>query len=142
MTKAKRKALSKKDFMTVWIRQDGKCALSGKKMRPNDKIHDDHFIPVWMANEQGLIHWWETDEWIDVNDIRNRQLVLKEDHLKKSKKDTGAAAKHKRLTGQTKTGPKAKINSQGFQTNRDGPFKAKFNGPPERRKEGFKYDMH
>lgn len=133
MRKSKRKPLTKKQFMALWIRQDGKCALSGIKMRPSDKIHDDHLVAIWKADENGQIYWLADDEMIDVNDLRNRQLVLKEEHDKKSKTDTKSAAKDKRLRGQTKTGPKVKINSRGFQTNKDGPFKAKFGGGLERR---------
>lgn len=47
--------------------------------------------------------------------------------------DKHTIAKHKRITGQTKTGPKAKIKSRGFKTNRNSPWKKKMNGGLERR---------
>lgn len=133
MDKAKRRSLTKKQYALKWFEQGGKCGISKVKMTLDDNIHEDHIVEIWKANEEGKIHWWPTDEWIDVNDPRNIQLVLSSEHLKKTKKDTSSAAKHKRLTGQTKTGPKAKINSPGFKTNRESPWKKKINNSVERR---------
>ena len=47
--------------------------------------------------------------------------------------DKNIIAKHDRLTGKTKQGPKKQIQNRGFQTNKQGPFKQKLDGAVEKR---------
>lgn len=100
-----RKPLTKKQYLELYSKQNGKCALSGVKFKVGDSIEDDHIIPVASASD-GKVPYIDPVKskeagkkiiiHIDVNDIRNRQLVLKKAHKKKTKTDTRNIRKGRR----------------------------------------------
>lgn len=113
---------TKLEAMALYMR----CPKCGEKFGTIKNVHFDHI---------------ETDKMGGSNRVDNCQpLCVKCHDLKTNGRkhtslnsDKHTIAKHKRLTGQTKTGPKEKINSPWFQTNKDGPWKKKMDGSVERR---------
>ncbi len=91
----------------LFLRQGGKCALSGRKIRPGDKMAADHTIPL---KDGGA------------NAESNLQLVLDDAHREKTSAENTARAKEKRQRlkhfGQW---PKTKrpLQSRGFPKGRD-----------------------
>jgi 5-methylcytosine-specific restriction protein A len=91
----------------LFLRQGGKCALSGRKIRPGDKTAADHTIPL---KDGGA------------NSESNLQLVLADAHREKTSAENTARAKEKRQRlkhfGQW---PKTKrpLQSRGFPKGRD-----------------------
>lgn len=66
----------------IFLRQNGRCALSGQKIRPGDGTHLDHVLALKDGGE---------------NREDNLQLVLEEPHREKTKKENAARAKEKRM---------------------------------------------
>lgn len=105
---------------------NARCPSCGVKFGKLSDVEFDHRIPDAMGGS---------------NTIDNCVPLCKACHKLKTngKKHTSLGsdkhtiAKSKRLRGETKNGPKKKIQSRGFQTNRDSEFKATFSGV-ERRK--------
>lgn len=113
----KRKPLTPKQRAEMFAAHGGICCLCNKKIMEPDWI-DEHLVPVAIG------HHGETS----VNDQSNRGPAHIDCAKKKTTKDRKDIAKAKRLAGETKTGPKPKIQSRGFATNRDGPMKKKMDG--------------
>lgn len=65
----------------LFLRQGGKCAITGRKMRPGDVRHADHIKPL---KDGGL------------NAESNLQLVLADAHREKTSAENTARAKEKR----------------------------------------------
>lgn len=113
---------TKLEAMAFYMR----CPKCDQKLGHISNVEFDHINPDAMGG---------------LNDAANCMPLCKSCHKKKTNgrkhttlnSDKHTIAKHKRLTGQTKTGPKAKINSPGFKTNKESPWKKKMNGSVERR---------
>jgi 5-methylcytosine-specific restriction endonuclease McrA len=88
----------------LFLRQGGKCAISGRKIRPGATIfHADHIKPLKDGGE---------------NREGNLQLVLADAHREKTKAENTARAKERRLRlkhqGMWPKSPRP-IQSRGFQ---------------------------
>ena len=85
----------------IWLRCDGRCALTGRKLRPGDQHDFDHIQPL------------EDD---GVHAEMNLQLVWRPAHREKSKAEATGRAKERRIfakhTG-IKT-PGRKLRGPGF----------------------------
>ncbi len=92
-----RKPLTQKQYLELWVKQGGKCALTGEKFPTGYRPEDDHIVPVSLADKDGQIYDDKLDKYISVNDISNRRLVMKTAHKIKTKTDTKIAAKSKRI---------------------------------------------
>lgn len=66
----------------IFLRQNGRCAISGRKIRPGDETHLDHILPL---KDGGL------------NCESNLQLVLAAPHREKTAVENSARAKEKRI---------------------------------------------
>lgn len=66
----------------LFLRQGGRCALSGRKIRPGDTTHADHIVPL---KDGGT------------NSESNLQLVLADAHREKTIDENRARAKEKRI---------------------------------------------
>jgi hypothetical protein len=105
-----RRPLSKLEFARLAVEQKGKCAKCGVKLKfEPHQIRDEHVVSLFGGG---------------TNDLSNRQLWCLACVKPKNASDAARHAKIKRLRGQTKTGPKKKIQSRGF----DKRFKRKMNG--------------
>lgn len=101
-----RKPLTKLEFARLAVEQNGKCANCGVtlKFEPH-QIRDEHVVSLFGGG---------------TNDLSNRQLWCNECVKPKNASDAARHAKIKRLRGETKTGPKKKIQSSGFQKKPEG----------------------
>lgn len=66
----------------LFLKQNGRCAISGRKIRPGDTTNADHIIPLKDGGE---------------NRESNLQLALKKPHQEKTAAENTARAKEKRL---------------------------------------------
>jgi len=95
----KRKPLTRVQFATLILAQEGRCGCGcGKKLQA-DRIIDEHI--------QAL-------DFLGSNDLSNRSLWDRDCSKAKTARDLSAAAKGKRIRGETGTGPKKAIPSRGF----------------------------
>lgn len=129
----KRRRLSQRDFVAMLLAQGAQipCGCGcGEMITDPDNIEREHLNELEISRDDS---------------IANQQLWRKHpcSHLKTNgtKVTTLGSSKHviakmKRLTGQTKQGPKRKIQSRGFQNGRNGPFRSPMNGKTERRADG------
>lgn len=65
----------------LFLRQNGRCAISGRRMMPADEKHADHITPLKDGGE---------------NREGNLQLVLSVPHREKTKAENSARAKERR----------------------------------------------
>ena len=109
-----RKPLTKLQFAQLAVEQNGKCANCGSKLKfEPHQIRDEHVVSLFGGG---------------TNDLSNRQLWCNECVKPKNAEDAARHAKIKRLRGETKNGPKKKIQSRGFNTR----YRRKLNGTVER----------
>lgn len=66
----------------LFLRQNGRCALTGKKMMPADEKHADHIVPLKDGGE---------------NRESNLQLVLAQPHREKTAAENRARSKERRM---------------------------------------------
>lgn len=66
----------------LFLRQNGRCALSGRKMLPGDEKHVDHIVPL---KDGGA------------NAESNLQLVLAKTHREKTSEENRSRAKERRM---------------------------------------------
>lgn len=66
----------------IFLRQNGRCALSGRKIRPGDETHLDHITPLKDGGK---------------NVESNLQLVLATPHREKTAAENKSRAKERRL---------------------------------------------
>ena len=94
----KREPLSKLDFAKLAVEQKGKCAECGAKLKFEPyQVRDEHVVSLFGGG---------------TNDIENRELWCVSCTKPKNAKDAERHAKIKRLRGETKNGPKRKIQSR------------------------------
>jgi hypothetical protein len=109
----KRKPLTRVQFATLILAQNGHCGCGcGKKLQA-DKIIDEHV--------QAL-------DFLGSNALDNRSLWDRDCSKAKTARDLSAAAKGKRIRGETNNGRKQPIRSRGFNKN----MRRKLNGTVER----------
>jgi hypothetical protein len=95
----KRKPLTRVQFATLILKQEGKCGCScGKKLQA-DRIIDEHVVAL---------------DFLGSNDLTNRSLWDKDCSKAKTARDLAAAAKGKRIRGETGNGVKRKIANRPF----------------------------
>jgi hypothetical protein len=96
----KRKPLTRVQFATLILAQEGRCGCGcGKKLQP-DAIIDEHLVAL---------------DFLGSNELGNRSLWDRDCSKAKTARDLSAAAKGKRLRGETGNGRKQPIRSRGFQ---------------------------
>lgn len=66
----------------LFLRQHGRCAITGKKIRPGDTTHADHIVPLKDGGR---------------NVESNLQLVLADAHREKTVDENRARAKERRI---------------------------------------------
>lgn len=82
----KRKPLTRLQFATLILQQEGRCGCGcGKKLKP-DQIIDEHVVAL---------------DFLGSNDLSNRSLWDRDCSKAKTSRDLAAAAKGKRLRGET-----------------------------------------
>lgn len=110
----KRKPLTKLEFAKLAVQQEGKCAVCQTKLtfEPH-QIRDEHIVSLFGGGS---------------NDLSNRELRCPDCVKPKNAEDAARHAKIKRLRGETKTGPKKKIQSRGF----DKRYRKRMNGQVEK----------
>lgn len=100
--------IPKRVKLRVWERCGGKCALTGRKLRPGDAYDFDHIIPLTLGGAHA-----ET----------NLQVVSRDAHKAKTASDVKARAKADRVRakhlGQWPA-PLRKLQSRGFEPSRRG----------------------
>lgn len=95
----KRKPLTRVQFATLILKQEGKCGCGcGTKLQA-DRIIDEHVVAL---------------DFLGSNDLSNRSLWDKDCSKRKTSRDIAAAAKGKRIRGETGQGPKKQIPSRPF----------------------------
>jgi len=95
----KRKPLNRVQFATLILAQSGLCGCGcGKKLQA-DRIIDEHVVAL---------------DFLGANTLDNRSLWDRDCSKAKTARDLSAAAKGKRLRGETGQGPKRPIPSRGF----------------------------
>lgn len=116
-----RKAIAKRLKAEAWEQADGRCQACGITLHGGDFAYD-HVLPVALGGK---------------NELSNIQVLCDPCHLVKSSEDVARIAKadrQARRSGRQKAGrAKPQIQSRGFQTNRNSPWKAKIGGGVERR---------
>lgn len=120
----KRKPLTRLQFATLILQQEGRCGCGcGKKLKP-DQIIDEHVVAL---------------DFLGSNDLSNRSLWDRECSKAKTAKDLAAAAKGKRLrleTGQQKrrreSGSRIKGRSEIASRPFDKTLRKRMNGSVER----------
>lgn len=90
---AKRERLTKWQFATLYLQQQGKCAVCGCKLE-RGKVRDEHLHALHLGGG---------------NELTNRALWCLGCTKPKDKSDKARIAKVKRLRGETCTGPRQKI---------------------------------
>lgn len=91
----------------LFLRQNGRCAISGRKMLPGDEKHADHIVPLKDGGK---------------NVESNLQLVLAAPHREKTAAENKSRAKERRLRLKHHgLWPKSKatIKSRGFPKSRN-----------------------
>lgn len=88
-----RKPLSKWQFATLFLQQQGKCARCSVKLEQGETI-DEHLQPL---------------DHLGTNDVTNRALYCRPCAKAKTARDLAASAKGKRIRRETCQGPKRRI---------------------------------
>lgn len=94
-----RRPLSKWEFATLFLKQEGKCASCGERLEKG-KVRDEHLHALSLGGG---------------NELTNRALWCLDCTKPKNASDRAADAKGKRIRGETCAGPKRQIISRGFQ---------------------------
>lgn len=95
--------IPKRVKLRVWERCGGRCALTGRKLRPGDAYDFDHVI--------ALVNGGEHKE-------SNLQVVSRDAHKAKTREDVGVKAKTARMRAKHLgiwPAPKRKLQSRGFE---------------------------
>jgi 5-methylcytosine-specific restriction protein A len=97
----------------IWLREDGRCHLTGAKINPGDSYEWEHKIALACGGEHRE---------------SNICLALTEPHKAKTALDLNAAAKIKRIHAKHNgywPAPKRKLEGRGFQAGRNRAFAPK-----------------
>ena len=95
----KRKPLTRVQFATLILQQEGRCGCGcGIKLQA-DRIIDEHVVAL---------------DFLGSNELSNRSLWDRDCSKRKTARDLAAAAKGKRLRQETCNGPRKEIRSRGF----------------------------
>ena len=95
----KRKPLTRVQFATLILKQEGRCGCGcGKKLQP-DRIIDEHLVAL---------------DFLGTNSLDNRSLWDRDCSKAKTARDLSASAKGKRIRGETGNTRKKPIPSRGF----------------------------
>jgi 5-methylcytosine-specific restriction endonuclease McrA len=114
-----REKLTRKQFVELYMRQDGRCPECGQKLEIKGGTVvcvDEHLQPLWRGG---------------TNELHNRELWCKPCTKPKTAKEATERAKGERVRD-AYIGAKVKKRSS-FLTNRNGPFRKKMDGSVERR---------
>lgn len=95
----KRKPLTRREFATLILKQEGRCGCSCGKKLVADRIIDEHLVAL---------------DFLGGNALENRSLWDRDCSKAKTAKDLAASAKGKRLRREVGQGPKRKIESRPF----------------------------
>ena len=110
----KRKPLTRVQFATLILAQDGRCGCGcGAKLQA-DRIIDEHLVAL---------------DFLGGNALENRSLWDRDCSKAKTARDLAASAKGKRLRQETGNGRKQPIRSRGFSTT----LRRKMDGTTERK---------
>lgn len=93
----KRKPLTRLQFATLILKQEGRCGCGCGKKLVADRIIDEHLVAL---------------DFLGSNDLSNRSLWDRDCSKAKTARDLAAAAKGKRIRGEVGNGPKRKIVSR------------------------------
>jgi len=93
-----RRPLTKWEFATLFLKQEGKCAVCGSRLE-RGKVRDEHLHALNLGGG---------------NELTNRALWCLDCTKPKDATDKAAIAKGKRLRKETGNGPRRKIQSRGF----------------------------
>jgi len=102
--------------LRIFNRYDGRCYLSGRKIGPGDEWETEHKLALALGGE---------------NRESNLAPALKAPHKAKTKRDNAMKGKADRIA--KKHRGIRKPQKGGFQTNRNGKYKAKVGGGVEKR---------
>lgn len=75
-------AIPKAVKVRIWLREEGRCYLTGRVIRAGDTFEYEHVKPIWLGGE---------------NRESNIRLALKDAHKEKSSAERSAKAKTDRL---------------------------------------------
>lgn len=103
-------------FDRLWVKQDGKDAITGVPFKPGDRIVRDHIIPLADGGE---------------NRESNLQLILEATSIKKTSQEATERARYRSIRSKHRGYQRGE--RPGFQTNRNAPFKQKIGGEIVRR---------
>ena len=95
----KRKPLTRVQFATLILKQEGRCGCGCGKRLQADAIIDEHLVAL---------------DFLGGNELDNRSLWDRDCSKAKTARDLSAAAKGKRIRGETGNGRKQPIPSRGF----------------------------
>jgi len=116
-----RKPLTKKQVIDLFMSQDGKCRICGQRLQVKGHVPvefiDEHLDPLSMGGS---------------NELTNRALVCKPCAKAKTSAEAPIRAKSNRVRAKH-IGASERKKGRGFQTNKDGPYKKKWDGSVERR---------
>lgn len=102
-----RRPLSKWEFATLYLAQQGKCAVCGSRLEKG-KVRDEHLHALHLGGG---------------NELTNRALWCLDCTKPKDAQDKARIAKGKRIRGETCNGPSRKINSRNDLAGRKGKTK-------------------
>lgn len=104
----KRKPLTRFQFATLILAQEGRCGCGCGTKLVADRIIDEHIQPL---------------DALGSNDLSNRALFSLDCAKRKTQVDRAARDKGRRIRGETKTGPKRKIQQRNTFDRPSLPFK-------------------
>jgi len=93
-----RRTLSKWEFATLFLQQQGKCAVCSARLEQG-KVRDEHLHALHLGGG---------------NELTNRALWCLDCTKPKDVQDKARIAKGKRIRGETCNGPRKEIKSRGF----------------------------
>lgn len=101
--------------LRIWSREDGRCYLTGRQIRPGDKYEFEHVVALCNGGEHRE---------------SNIALALKEPHKAKTARDRSLKAKGDRVT---KRHAGIRSSYRPLPCGRNSPWRKKINGTVERR---------
>lgn len=121
-----RRAIPKAIKAAVLLRSAGMCEADGCDNPGRDL---EHRIPVALGGENTTENLWLACRECHRAKTSNEDIP----RIAKAKRQAGEKGQRARRNKAKAAGKHRPIQSRGFQTNKDAPFKKKFNGEVERR---------